>query len=70
MSDNENKDLCPSCVHSILCNTWGQFKCRAGATYVYKDMTDCRSYKKRPKDFKETDCQCEDCMARSKEEMQ
>lgn len=63
MSDNTNTGLCPSCASAIWCDTWGQFKCKTKQRYItgYKTMG-CASYKKRPKDFEEPKCQCEDCL--------
>lgn len=63
MSDNTNNGLCPSCTNSIRCNTWAEWKCKVQERriYGYKTMTECKSYKKRPKDFEEPKCQCEDC---------
>lgn len=62
MSDNNTKSLCPSCASAIFCPTWGQFKCRTKKRYITGCKTICGSYKKRPKDFKEPRCQCEDCL--------
>lgn len=61
---DEEKSLCPSCTNSIRCETWAEWKCKAQKRriYGYKTMTVCGSYKKRPKDFKEPKCQCEDCL--------
>lgn len=56
--------LCPSCVNSIFCDTWGEWKClvKERRIYVYAGMTTCKDYKKRGKDFKKRKCQCEDCL--------
>lgn len=56
--------LCPTCANAIFCDTWGQFKCTVKERRItgYKTMTVCGDYKKRPKDFKEPLCHCEDCM--------
>lgn len=64
MSDDTNQGLCPSCASAIWCDIWGQFKCKTKERYItgYKTLTDCEFYKKRPKDFKEPKCQCEDCL--------
>ena len=64
MSDNTNNGLCPKCVNAIFCNTWGEWKCTAQGRriYGYKTMTECKFYKKRGKDFKESPCRCEDCL--------
>lgn len=60
----ENKSLCPTCVSAIWCPTWGEMKCTElkKRIYSYKTMTECRFYKKRDKNFKESQCQCEDCL--------
>lgn len=70
MSDNtttETNGLCPSCVNAIRCDTWAEWKCgvQKKRIYGYKTMTECKFYKKRGKDFKESPCQCEDCLRES-----
>lgn len=62
MSDNNSQGLCPSCESAIWCNIWGQFKCKTKERYITGRKTICASYTKRPKDFKEPQCQCEDCL--------
>lgn len=64
MSDNINNGLCPSCANSIRCETWGEWKCvpQKKRIYGYKTLTECKFYKKRSKDFKESPCRCEDCL--------
>jgi hypothetical protein len=61
---SENNGLCPTCVSSIFCDTYGEVKClvHKRRIYGYKTMMTCGSYKKRPKDFKEPKCQCESCL--------
>ena len=64
---SETNYLCPKCVNSVRCETWGEWKCLAQKKriYGYKKLTDqaqCKFYKKRGKDFKEPKCQCEDCL--------
>lgn len=58
--------LCPNCVNSVQCPTWGEYKCLKKevrlSQYGFKQPTSCRDYKKRGKDFKERKCQCEDCL--------
>lgn len=54
--------LCATCEKSIFCNTWGEWKCKGLELRVYGDVVQCGTYKKRPKDFKEPKCQCEDCL--------
>jgi hypothetical protein len=66
MSDKETKNLCQSCIHSIWCPTWGEWKCKAKLMRIYKEVTECDSYKKRGKLFKESKCQCEDCLKNEK----
>lgn len=58
------EDLCPSCTNSIRCNTWAEWKCKKHEKriYGYKTITKCKFYVKRPKNFKEPKCQCEDCL--------
>ena len=55
---------CTSCVNGIRCSTWSEVKCKKleRRIYGYKTLIDCKFYKKRPKDFKEPRCQCEDCL--------
>lgn len=56
--------LCPNCVNSIFCSTWAEWKCKKfeKRIYGYKKLTKCKFYSKRPKDFKESKCQCDDCL--------
>lgn len=63
MSDN-SKGSCPTCANSIRCETWTEFKCLVNKhRYSYSEpVTICDSYEKRGSDFKESKCQCEDCL--------
>lgn len=56
--------LCPSCANSIRCDTWGEWKCKKleKRIYGYKTLTKCVYYKKRPSNFEEQKCQCDDCL--------
>lgn len=67
MSDNTNNGLCSSCTSAIWCPTWAEVKCLAQKMRIhgYKTMTSCKFYKKRDKNFKESPCQCEDCLNNS-----
>lgn len=64
MSDTTRNGLCSTCVNSIWCDTWGEWKCtvRKRRFYGSNIPDECKSYKKRGKDFKERPCQCEDCL--------
>ena len=55
---------CPSCVNSVWCDTWSEWKCKKlnKRIYGYKKLTNCKFYSKRPKNFKEPRCQCKDCL--------
>lgn len=55
-------NLCASCINSLRCYTWGEWKCTAQTRRVYETVTKCDDYKKRGKDFKESGCQCESCL--------
>ena len=61
------ESLCKSCANSIFCKTWAEYKCKAfeKRMYDYKSVTKCQQYSKRPKNFKESECQCEDCLNNS-----
>ena len=61
------ESLCMSCVNSIFCKTWTEYKCtvREKRMYDYESITKCKQYSKRPKDFKERKCQCENCLNNS-----
>lgn len=62
---SENKELlCPTCLYSIRCNTWAEYKCtlKEKRIYGYKTMRACGSYRKRPKDLEWRPCRCEDCL--------
>ena len=56
--------LCPSCSNALHCETWGEYKCTVKKMRIYgcKTMTVCGSYKKRPKNWTEIPCRCEDCL--------
>lgn len=60
----EEKGLCPTCVNSIRCETWAEWRCKKleRRIYGYKKLTGCKFYSKRGKTFKEPKCQCEDCL--------
>lgn len=66
MSDKETTNLCSSCTYSLWCDTWTEFKCKAKLKRIYKKMSECDSYKKRDRKFKESPCQCEDCLKNEK----
>lgn len=57
---------CDTCAHAIHCDTWGEVKCTylKMRIYDFETMTECKFYKKRPKDFEEPNCQCEECVRR------
>ena len=56
--------LCTTCVMSIWCPTWSEWRCKAKEKRIYnfKTLTECEYYKKRDKNFKEPRCQCESCL--------
>ena len=58
------KSLCPTCVYSIWCRTWAEWKCKKLQIRLRNSnvVTTCDHYKTRPKGFKEPKCQCEDCL--------
>ena len=58
------KSLCPTCVHSIWCGTWAEWKCKKLCIRIRSNnvINKCDDYKTRPKGFKEHKCQCEDCL--------
>ena len=58
------KSLCPTCVHSIWCRTWAEWKCKKLCIRIrnHNSISKCENYKSRPKGFKEHKCQCEDCL--------
>lgn len=58
----EYAGLCKSCVNGLRCGTWSETKCKAFNIRIYSVIQHCESYKKRPKNFKEPKCQCDDCL--------
>lgn len=56
------KSLCETCIHSIRCETWAEWKCKLENRRIYEIRTKCSGYKKRDSNFKEPKCQCEDCL--------
>ena len=64
-----SEHLCASCSESIWCPTWAEWKCKLKKRRIYSDSpfaTTCSDRKKRGKDFKESKCQCEDCLKNEK----
>lgn len=61
-----NDGLCSSCSASIFCPTWAEWKCTKRAirftSYGYSMPTKCNDYVKRPKNWKEMKCLCDDCL--------
>ena len=59
-----SEGLCPTCVNSIRCPTWAEWKCKVKEKriYDYKSIKRCESYKKRDANFEEPRCQCENCL--------
>lgn len=61
-----NDGLCKTCVYSIWCPTWAEYKCvkmnLRFTSYGFSMPVNCNVYKKRDKDFEEPKCQCEDCL--------
>lgn len=53
--------LCAKCSNSIFCPTWGEWKCTELQKRIYKNVTACKDFVKRPKNWKEMPCRCEDC---------
>lgn len=54
--------LCSSCIESIFCPTWAEWKCKKFKKRIYFKPTICKGYKERPKNFEEPKCQCENCL--------
>lgn len=58
----ETKTLCSSCTGAIWCETWGQYKCIIKERHITGRKSVCGTYTKRPSNWKEKPCQCEDCL--------
>ena len=60
--------LCSTCINSILCETWSEWKCKIKEKRIYshEDIKTCSDYKKRGEDFKDPMCQCDDCLNNEK----
>lgn len=60
------ESLCASCSMSLWCPTWAERKCMKRkirfSTYGHFQPVECPDYKKRDKNFKESRCQCDDCL--------
>lgn len=58
------KSLCQKCVMSVWCPTWAEVKCLTYERRIYNhtELTECPGFKKRPKNFTERKCRCEDCL--------
>lgn len=60
-----NEYLCSTCSKSIWCPTWAEWKCMLKERRIYSSMSlskQCSDYQKRDKNFKESKCQCDDCL--------
>ena len=59
-----DKSLCSSCVNSIWCPTWAEWKCKSFEKRIREpaNLKTCTSYKKRDKNFKDPECRCDDCL--------
>lgn len=59
--------LCPSCMMSRRCETWGEWKCLVKERrYTFAGPRECESHKKAPAGFNRPACQCDDCLRRGK----
>ena len=60
--------LCATCVNSIRCPTWAEWRCKKFERRIqgYKSMPRCKFYAKRPANFKEPRCQCRFCLENDK----
>ena len=56
--------LCDVCEYSRMCSVWGETKCVKLKQRIYNTIESCPDFKRRPKNFVEPKCQCEDCMSR------
>lgn len=56
--------LCPTCIHSVWCPTWAEWKCtvKSKRIPVLSRVKVCSDFKKRDKDFEEPKCQCKNCL--------
>lgn len=56
------RSVCETCIYSIRCETWAEWKCKLKECRIHGSKTSCSTYKKRDSNFKESKCQCEDCL--------
>ena len=57
-----------NCKHSILCETWGNYKCTLKKRRYESPLENCGSYEKST-DKAVKVCQCEECNSRDPEEL-
>ena len=53
---------CASCSVSVFCPTWGEWKCITRELRYSRPVANCMDFSKRPANWKEHRCQCEDCL--------
>ena len=62
MLNDFDNGQCPTCSNSIRCDTWGEWKCAVHKRrYIHNGPVICSDFKKRPINWKEMRCGCEDC---------
>lgn len=59
-----------SCVNSIFCPSWAEFKCVERKEIIRNESVcdNCEYFKKRNKDEEIPDCHCETCESRVKDD--
>ena len=60
-----------SCTNSIFCPTWAEWKCIEHKEMIRDESIcdDCKSFKKRSKDNIMSECYCETCESRFKDDV-
>ena len=52
---------CKNCSKAIWCPTWAEHKCVETEVRYSAPVEDCEGFVKRPENWKEMKCRCEDC---------
>lgn len=53
---------CRNCSNSIFCPTWTEWKCTVKKVRYFDPESNCDKHIKRPKNWKDMKCRCEDCL--------
>lgn len=56
--NNISNSMCSKCISGLYCASSNVWRCTISG---YKNLPDCKLYRKRPEWFKADGCTCEEC---------